>query len=135
MKTVTMTDIVSPPIMERASGAYCSLPASSARAIGIMPRIVAKEVIKTGRKRTRQAVATASSMGMPSLLRDRVNSTMRMLFETTIPVIMMTPINDITLTVVCVTSKNRMTPVMPGGIASRMIRGSMNEENCAIRMR
>ena len=28
MKTVTITDIVSPPMMARASGAYCSLPAS-----------------------------------------------------------------------------------------------------------
>ena len=59
MKTVTMTDIVSPPIIARASGAYCSLPASSANAIGIMPRIVANDVINTGRMRTRHATATA----------------------------------------------------------------------------
>ena len=59
---------------------------------------------------------------MPSDLKDRVNSTIRMLFDTTMPAIMMTPISDMTFTVVCVTSRNRITPVMPGGIASRMIR-------------
>ena len=111
MKTVTMTDTVRPPIIARANGAYCSLPASSARAIGIMPRIVANEVIRTGRKRTRQAGATASSIGMPAVLRDRVNSTMRMQFETTIPVIMMTPIRDMTFSVVWVIRRKTMTPV------------------------
>ena len=51
------------------------------------------------------------------------------------PVIMMTPISDMTFSVVPVTSRNRITPVMPGGMASRMMNGSMNEANCAIRIR
>ncbi len=75
---------------------------------------MANDVINTGRSEHGTPVATASSMGMPSLRSDRVNSTIRMLFETTIPVIMMTPINDMTLTVVWVTSRNKMTPVNPG---------------------
>src|ERR1022692_4986462 len=44
------------------------MPDSSASAMGIMPRIVAKEGIQTGRKRTRHAVATASSIGLLSFL-------------------------------------------------------------------
>ena len=53
-------------MMARANGAYCSLPASSAIAIGIRPRIVAREVMRIGRKRTRHARATASRIGIPS---------------------------------------------------------------------
>ena len=50
---VTTTETVSPPMMARASGAYCSLPASSPSAMGIMPSSVASEVIRMGRRRTR----------------------------------------------------------------------------------
>ena len=65
----------------------------------------------------------------------RVTSTIRMLFDTTMPVIMITPISDMTFSVVPVTSRKRITPVMPDGIASRMMKGSMNDANCAIRIR
>ena len=60
---------------------------------------------------------------------------MRMLFDTTMPVIMITPISDMTFSVVPVSSRKTSTPVMPGGIASRMMNGSMNDANCAIRIR
>jgi len=58
-----------------------------------------------------------------------------MLSETAIPVIMTTPMSDMTLSVVPVTIRNRITPESPGGIASKMMKGSENEANCAIRMR
>jgi hypothetical protein len=103
--------------------------------MGTMPRIVASDVIRTGRRRTRQAMATASAMGIPWRRRLRVNSTMRIEFETTIPVIMTTPIRDITFSVVCVSRRKRITPVIPGGTARRMISGSTKELNCAMRMR
>jgi hypothetical protein len=47
-------------MMTRANRAYCSLPVPNFSAIGIMPMIVAKEVIKMGRRRTRQEVITAN---------------------------------------------------------------------------
>ena len=54
-----------------------------------------------------------------------------MLFDTTIPTIITTPINDITFSVVCVTSKKSRTPASPGGTASKMIKGSVHDANCA----
>ena len=56
--------------------------------------MVASDVIRTGRRRTRQACATASRTGLPSSRRRCVKSTIRMLFETTMPTIMITPISD-----------------------------------------
>ena len=60
---------------------------------------------------------------------------MRMLFETTMPVIMITPISDMMLSVEPVKSRIRTTPASPGGMAMRMMKGSMKERNCAIRIR
>ena len=57
-----------------------------------------------------------------------------MLLETTMPVIMITPINDMMLSVLPVNSRIITTPASPGGIAIRMMNGSMNEVNCAIRI-
>ena len=51
------------------------------------------------------------------------------------PIIIITPISDMMLMVVWVISRNRITPVNPGGTASRMMKGSLNEANCAIRIR
>ena len=51
--------------MARAIGVYCSAPVPNFIAIGIMPMIVASEVIKIGRSRTRQAVMMASVTGNP----------------------------------------------------------------------
>ena len=72
---------------------------------------------------------------MPSSRKWRVNSTIRMLFETAMPTSMTTPISDITFSVVPHSSSVRMTPAMPGGTANRMMKGSTNERNCATRIR
>ena len=80
-----------------------------------------------GRKRTRQAVPTASRKGIPSARSVRANSTIKMLLETTMPTIMTTPMSDITLRVVPVSSNTTITPVIPGGIASKMMKGSMKD--------
>src|ERR1700751_4434098 len=58
-KTVTITEAKRPPMIARASGAYCSLPASKPRANGIMPSTVAREVIRIGRKRLLHDCTTA----------------------------------------------------------------------------
>jgi len=52
-----------------------------------------------------------------------------------IPVIMITPIKDMMFKVVPVIQRNTATPAKPGGIAVRIMNGSMNERNCAIRIR
>ena len=91
--------------MARASGAYCSLPGSIASAIGIRPRIVAIVVIRIGRRRTLQASVKACFRAIPSCRRVPTNSTIRMLSETTMPVIMTTPISDITFKVVPVSKQ------------------------------
>ena len=58
-----------------------------------------------------------------------------MLFETTMPVIMITPISDMMFSVAPVSSRMITTPARPGGMAMRMMNGSINERNCAIRIR
>ena len=135
MNTVSVTETMRPPMTERASGAYDSLPAPSASAMGTSPMTVASEVIRTGRRRTRTAKPTASRSSIPSAIILCVNSTMRMLFETTTPTIITTPMSDMMLRVVPVAVRMRRTPVMPGGTARRMIQGSMNDLNCATRTR
>jgi hypothetical protein len=60
---------------------------------------------------------------------------MRMLFETTIPVIMIRPMSDMTFNVVCVMSRKMITPVIPEGMASRMMNGSTNDANWAMSTR
>ena len=61
IKIVKSTDEVRPPIMARAMGVYCSAPVPNFIAMGVMPMIVASEVIRMGRSRTRHAVITASA--------------------------------------------------------------------------
>ena len=41
----------SPPITARASGAFCSPPSPTPRAIGTIPKIIAPAVISTARRR------------------------------------------------------------------------------------
>ena len=72
---------------------------------------------------------------MPCSWRMPENSTMRMEFDTTMPVIMMTPISDMMLRVLPVKSRIMTTPARPGGMAMRMMNGSTNEVNWDIRMR
>ena len=60
---------------------------------------------------------------------------MRMLFETTMPVIMITPIKDMMFNELPVSSRIMTTPANPGGIAIRMMNGSINDLNWAIRIR
>ena len=65
MKIVSSTEEVRPPMMARAIGVYCSPPVPSFMAIGVMPMMVASDVIRMGRRRTRQAVTTASVTARP----------------------------------------------------------------------
>src|SRR5262249_44716373 len=66
---------------------------------------------------------------IPWLHNSRVNSTIRMLLETAMPVNMTTPISDMTFSVVPVIHRVRITPVTPGGTASRIRSGSITLRN------
>src|SRR6266550_4298558 len=87
--------------------------------------------MRMGRSRTRQAVITASRTSTPSSIRRRANSTMRMLSDMVMPASMTTPMRDITFNVVPVSNSVRITPIKPGGKASRIRKGSVNDRNCA----
>ena len=52
MNMVNMTEEVSPPMIARAMGVYCSAPVPNFSAMGIMPMMVASEVIRMGRRRS-----------------------------------------------------------------------------------
>src|SRR5208282_4702116 len=135
MNTVSTTETANPPMMARANGAYASLPVPSFMAIGSNPTTVAKEVTRMGRNWLRHARETASRNGRLSSRSRLVNSTMRMLLDTTIPTTITTPINDITLRVVPVTNSISNTPVNPVGTASKINSGSVNDLNCATRIK
>ena len=51
------------------------------------------------------------------------------------PAIMITPISDMIFSVLPVKRRIRTTPTRPGGIAIRMMNGSTNDLNCAIKIR
>ena len=76
--------------------------------------IVASDVMRIGRNRMRQEFTTASNNDMPSSSRRCVNSTMRMLFDTTMPTIISTPISDCTFSVVLVTKSATKHAGEPG---------------------
>jgi len=62
----------------------------------------------------------ASRTDMPSSSSRCANSTIKMLLDTTIPTIMMTPMSDITFSVVPVSRSVSRTPITPVGTARRM---------------
>ncbi len=86
-------------MMARAMGVYCSAPVPNFIAMGIMPMIVASEVIRMGRRRTRHAVITASAGDIPCVSRLCAKSTIRMLLESAMPTSISTPMSDITFSV------------------------------------
>ena len=58
-----------------------------------------------------------------------------MLLDTTMPIIITTPMRDITLIVVPDTHSISATPIRPVGMASRISSGSRKDWNCATRIR
>jgi len=58
--STAMVDAARPPMTARPSGADCSPPSPRARAIGIMPAIIAMLVIRIGRSLSLAPVTDAS---------------------------------------------------------------------------
>ena len=67
-------------------------PAPLAKARGRQPMMAVKAVMRIGRRRSLDAMTTASIGSMPLSTRSLANSTMRMAFLAAKPMIMMTPI-------------------------------------------
>ena len=97
---MTTTESSKPPIMERAEGAYASLPSQAS---------APSEQADDGGQRSHEYGAQTDAAGhgdgflqRPALRSKgvREKSTIRMLFETTMPTIITTPISDMTFSVV-----------------------------------
>ena len=86
-----------------------------------MARIMAKEVISTGRKRTGPAISMASSADAPFLCARLAKSTSKTEFLTTNPISMMKPIIAVMSSDLPLISSAMIAPTMASGMAS-MIR-------------
>src|SRR5258705_687672 len=116
-----------PPMTARPSGAFCSPPSPSPSAMGIMPMIMAKAVIRTGRNRVKPA-SMAALTGSPCCSnRSLAKQTTRILFAVPTPMHIMAPIKAGTLSVVCVRNKNPTMPASAAGSAVMMMKGSSQD--------
>src|SRR5215475_7207944 len=75
----------------RPSGAFCSPPSPRPVAMGTMPIIMARAVIRTGRIRTKPACTAASRAFLPSCICSRAKETIKMLFAVATPMHMIEP--------------------------------------------
>ena len=95
-----------PPTTARPSGAASSAPAPIASAIGSMPAIMARLVIRIGRSATGCPVTAAASAGCPPVRRlSSANVTSRIALATATPMAMIAPMNDCRLSVVPVSEQ------------------------------
>ena len=91
---------IRPPMTARPNGAFCSPPSPNPNAIGIMPMIMAKAVMSTGRSRVNPACSAASKALSPAFMRSRAKLTTSTLLAVATPMHMMAPVRAGTLTVV-----------------------------------
>jgi len=88
-----------------------------------------------GRNRVRPARISASRRLSPSARRVLAKSTSRMAFLVTRPMSMMSPMSDMMFTVSPVRNNMPAMPTTDKGSDSMMASGSMNDSNCAARIR
>jgi hypothetical protein len=84
----------------RRKGAFCSSPSSNPIAMGTIPMIIARAVIRTGRNRVNPAASAASAGASPASRRSFAKLTTRMLLAVATPMHMIAPVRAGTLTVV-----------------------------------
>ena len=116
-----------PPITARPSGAFCSAPSPSPKAIGIMPMIMASAVISTGLMRVAPASSAALMGASPSPMRCRANDTIRMLLAVATPMVMIAPVSAGTDSVVPVNISIQQMPASAAGSALTMIKASSHD--------
>ena len=103
----------------RPSGADCSPPSPRASAVGIMPAIIARLVMRIGRRRPRADATMAVFWSAPACHLSLANVTSSTAFATDTPIDMIAPIIDCTLSVVCVVESARTTPASTAGIVEQ----------------
>jgi hypothetical protein len=118
-----------PPITAMASGWFASVPTPKASAMGRRPTTVVSVVMRIGRSRIRPARGTATCSGSPWRRRSLMYSTSRTPFDTTMPTIMMMPMNDVVESVVLVRYSAQKTPMSPMGTENMIVKGSLSERN------
>ena len=124
-------DTSSPPITAIASGCSICEPEPSAKASGNMPQIAAIAVITMGRSRRCAACSIASRGAVPSARYFSSASSSRMPFFATMPMIMISPMNDATLKSVPVISSAKTTPEMESTDEVRIAIGAAKLRNSA----
>ena len=112
---VEMVANSSPPMTARPSGALSSAPVPSARAIGIMPAIMAMLVMSTGLIRVRAPSSAAAAEERPRTRRSSANVTSRIAFATATPIAMMAPMKDCMFKVEPLTRRATITPHRTAG--------------------
>ncbi len=95
--------------------------------MGTMPMIMARAVIRTGRKRVKPASSAALMESLPSCIFSVAKLTTRILLEVATPMHMMAPMSAGTLRVVCVKNKNHAMPASAAGSAEIMMKGSSQD--------
>ena len=100
-----------------------------------MPKIIAAVVIMIGRSRVRPAVMSALRRSRPRPRRTFVKSTSRIAFLVTSPISMIRPMSDMMLIVSPVMASVPAMPTIDSGSESMIASGSMNDSNCAARIR
>ncbi len=118
-----------PPMTAIARGWSICEPAPSPRESGSMPAMVARAVIRMGRKRRRPACTTAASASSPTARKRCAASSRRMPFLATMPTTMMSPMNDAMLKVVFVMSSAKKTPETESNAEASMDKGAENVRN------
>ncbi len=128
---VMIVEKIIPPITATPIGRQVSEPSPVLTAIGTIPRMVVSEVINTGRRRERQAWATASYRRMPRSRMRLMKSMSTIPFLVTIPIKRTPPKAATILNVVLVSNKASTTPVKANGIDNMMMNGILNDSNWA----
>ena len=123
MTSDSSIEIRMPPMTAIASGWSICDPAPSASASGSIPATAASAVMTIGRSRRRPAWTIASSAENPTDRNFSLASSSRMPFFATMPITMISPMNDDTLNVVRVTSSARNTPDVDRIADDRMATG------------
>ena len=111
----------------RPSGAFCSPPSPRPSDIGSIPRIIARAVISTGRRRTTPASSAAGTASLPSRRRSLAKVTTRLELAVATPMHMIAPNSAGTETLVWVSQRIHNTPASAPGRAMRMISGSSQD--------
>ena len=95
------------------------------------PKILAAEVIRSGRRRFKPASTRASRFDRPSSRRRWLTASIKTIaLLTTMPASITAPIKATTLTVLDVKASAATTPIAASGRVKMMTKGCRNDSNC-----